>query len=125
MPDEPGPPFEEALTQLEGIVCDLERGEPALSAALAKYGDGVKLLRRCYQLLDEAERSVGLLSGVDPAGNPITEPFDASATRAPEPGSSSSPGVPEPRSHPLERSLRSRGFRTVEPHESEADDPPF
>ena len=56
MAEEPEPNFEDALTRIERIVADLERGEPALNTALAKYEDGVKLLRRCYDLLDQAER---------------------------------------------------------------------
>lgn len=84
MSDEPELPFEEALVRVERIVADLERGEPALDAALAKYEQGVRLLRRCYDLLDRAERSVALLTGVDEQGNPITSPFDARATQAPE-----------------------------------------
>src|SRR6185437_8716213 len=49
--------FEDALDQLETIVGDLERGEPELSSALAKYERGVRLLARCHQLLETAERS--------------------------------------------------------------------
>ena len=56
MAEEPEPTFEDALARIERIVADLERGEPALSTALAKYEDGVKLLRSCYDLLDQAER---------------------------------------------------------------------
>ena len=85
MAEEPEPNFEDALTRVERIVEDLERGEPSLSAALAKYEDGVKLLRRCYDLLDQAERSVALLTGVDEQGQPTTAPFDAAATPAREP----------------------------------------
>ena len=84
MAEEPEPIFEDALTRVERIVEDLERGEPSLSAALAKYEDGVKLLRRCYDLLDQAERSVALLTGVDEQGQPTTAPFDAAATPAHE-----------------------------------------
>jgi exodeoxyribonuclease VII small subunit len=85
MAEEPEPIFEDALTRVERIVEDLERGEPSLSTALAKYEDGVKLLRRCYDLLDQAERSVALLTGVDEHGQPTTAPFDATATPAHEP----------------------------------------
>jgi exodeoxyribonuclease VII small subunit len=84
MPEEPEPTFETALTRIERIVADLERGEPSLSTALAKYEDGVKLLRFCYDLLDQAERSVALLTGVDDQGDPTTAPFDAAATPTPE-----------------------------------------
>ncbi len=73
---ESSPNFEEALRQLEAIVDDLERGEPELSAALAKYERGVGLLAHCHGVLEQAERSVALLAGVDDAGNPITTPFD-------------------------------------------------
>ena len=61
---EPEPDFEDALKQLEAIVDDLERGEPELSAALAKYEQGVRLLARCHGVLDRAEQSVALLTGV-------------------------------------------------------------
>ena len=72
--------FEQALAQLERIVASLERGEPELTSALAKYEAGVQLLKRCYGLLDQAEQSVALLTGVDIAGNPLCSPFDATAT---------------------------------------------
>ena len=84
MPDEPSPEpepsFEQALSQLERIVASLERGEPELTAALAKYEKGVALLTQCHRLLDQAEQSVALLTGVDEEGNPLTAPFDAAAT---------------------------------------------
>src|SRR6516162_10234599 len=80
MPDESKPTFEQALTRLERIVDELERGEPDLSAALAQYEDGVKLLRHCHRLLDQAEQSVALLTGVDSQGHPLTIPFGATAT---------------------------------------------
>jgi exodeoxyribonuclease VII small subunit len=116
MPEEPEPSFENALARIERIVDDLEQGEPSLSAALAKYEDGVKLLRRCYDLLDQAERAVALLTGVDEDGRPSIAPFDANATQSPQPD----PAVPTPvasdpaprttgrRSPPATRSPRSQ-----------------
>lgn len=77
---EPEIDFEAALDELEQIVVDLERGEPALASALAKYERGVGLLARCHGLLDGAERTVAILSGVDDEGRPQTSPFDATAT---------------------------------------------
>ena len=88
---EPELDFEDALRRLEDVVDTLERGEPGLSEALAKYEEGVRLLARCQGLLDRAERSVALLSGVDEAGEPVTAPFDASATATVDP-----PSVPTP-----------------------------
>jgi exodeoxyribonuclease VII small subunit len=80
MTPESEPSFEQAIEQLEAIVGELERGAPELSAALTQYEQGVRLLARCQQLLEGAERSVALLSGIDEAGNPIVAPFDATAT---------------------------------------------
>ena len=72
--------FEDAVYELERIVDELERGRPALSLALERYEQGVKLIGQCQKLLDQAERSVTLLTGVDDAGQPITGPFDSAAT---------------------------------------------
>jgi exodeoxyribonuclease VII small subunit len=87
MAEESGPRFEDALARIERIVEDLERGEPALSTALAKFEEGIQLVRSCYDLLEQAERSVALLTGVDEQGHPATAPFDATATAAREPES--------------------------------------
>ena len=78
---EPNPiEFEAALAEIEQIVNALEQGGPDLNAALAGYARGITLLTACQGLLDNAERSVALLTGVDDAGEPIVTPFDASAT---------------------------------------------
>ena len=68
--------FEQSLQELERIVAELETGKLGLSEALARYEQGVQHLKACQQLLDEAERKIELLSGVDADGNPITQPFD-------------------------------------------------
>ncbi len=68
--------FETALTQLERIVAELERGNLDLSASLGSYERGVGLLARCQTLLDKADQSVALLTGVDAEGNPVTTPFE-------------------------------------------------
>ena len=70
------PSFEQALSELETIVHDLEDGQIGLEEALARYEQGVKLLRRCHELLQRAERQIALLSGVDAEGNPISTPLD-------------------------------------------------
>jgi len=91
MTEEPESTFEAALGRIERIVADLERGEPSLSVALTKYEEGVRLLRSCYDLLDQAERSVALLTGADDQGEPTTAPFDAAATTTREPGPTAVP----------------------------------
>jgi exodeoxyribonuclease VII small subunit len=75
--------FEQALTVLEQIVRDLEEGRLGLTESLARYEEGVKLLRQCHGLLEQAERRIELLTGLDAAGNPVTEPFDDEASFAP------------------------------------------
>jgi len=70
--------FEDALKRLEEIVHLLEEGEIGLNEALARYEEGVRLLRKSYKLLQHAERRIELLSGFDADGNPSTRPFDES-----------------------------------------------
>jgi exodeoxyribonuclease VII small subunit len=70
------PSFEQALESLEAIVQELEEEQIGLADALARYEEGVKLLKQCFNLLEGAERKIELLSGFDAAGNPITERFD-------------------------------------------------
>ncbi len=84
--------FEDALRRLEEIVRLLEVGDIGLSESLERYEEGVKLLRKSYELLEGAEGRIELLSGIDAEGNPVTQPFDDSATHDPaaEPGKSRS-----------------------------------
>ncbi len=93
------PSFEEALGLLDRIVESLERGEPELSSALAKYEKGVKLLTQCYRLLDQAEHSVALLTGVDQQGQPADGSVRCFRTDgSPHAGSDANPIV-RPRAH--------------------------
>jgi len=70
------PSFEASLDELEAIVAELEGGKLRLSDALTRYEQGVKHLKACQKWLQQAERKIELLSGVDAQGNPIAEPFD-------------------------------------------------
>ena len=72
--------FEQALERLETVVRELESTETGLDQSLARYEEGVQLLKRCRSILDEAERKIRLLTGVDADGNPITQEFDATPT---------------------------------------------
>ena len=76
----PAADFEQSLKRLEEIVHLLEEGDIGLNESLERYEEGVKLLRQSYELLQRAERRIELLSGVDAEGNPITQPFDDTAT---------------------------------------------
>ncbi|MGD9721659.1 MAG: exodeoxyribonuclease VII small subunit [Pirellulales bacterium] len=76
----PQPTFEQALGRLETIVQELEEGQIGLAAGLARYEEGIKLLRQCYQLLDHAQRRIELLNRVDLDGQEECEPFEENAT---------------------------------------------
>jgi exodeoxyribonuclease VII small subunit len=71
--------FEEALERLEDIVSALEEGQVPLAESLARYEEGIKLLKQCYQSLSAAERKIEMLNRVDSAGQAQCEPFDDSA----------------------------------------------
>lgn len=71
--------FEESLARLEAIVGELEEGQISLAVSLDRYEEGVKLLKACYQQLEQAQRRIELLNRVDSEGNPQCEPFDDSA----------------------------------------------
>ena len=68
--------FEEAFSKLQEIVRFLEDGQLGLSDSLARYEEGVKYLKHCHHALEQAERKIDLLTGVDADGNPVTEPFE-------------------------------------------------
>ncbi len=76
-PDAQGEPtFEQALERLELIVHELEEGQISLADGLARYEEGVKLLKQCYQSLEGVGRRIELLSRVDSEGVAECEPFD-------------------------------------------------
>ncbi len=71
--------FEQALGELDKVVRDLEDGQTGLEESLARYENGVALLRRCYNLLQLAEQRIVKLVGVAGDGKAITQPFEHSA----------------------------------------------
>ncbi|HEY2786151.1 MAG TPA: exodeoxyribonuclease VII small subunit [Fimbriiglobus sp.] len=75
MPDDPEPSFEADLADLDRTLKDLEDGTTTLDAALARYEQGVQLLRRCYARLRAAEQKIQQLTGLDESGRPILAPF--------------------------------------------------
>ena len=66
--------FEKALSRLENIVGELEKGELALEKALKVFEEGIKISRFCSTKLDEAERKVEILLK-DEQGQLAEEPF--------------------------------------------------
>ncbi len=71
--------FEQALAAIESIVQELEEGQLGLEESLARYERGAKLLRQCQVQLQQAERRIELLTGVDANGHPLCEPFEETA----------------------------------------------
>ena len=76
----PEPSFEQALTELQHIVDDLEAGQIGLDESMQRFEQGIALLRNCYGTLEKAEQKIEILTGTDEAGRPLTEPFDATST---------------------------------------------
>jgi exodeoxyribonuclease VII small subunit len=74
------PRFEQALTELERVLRDLEDGTTTLDDALARYERGVHLLRLCYGQLKDAEHKIQQLSGVGEDGKPLLQPFEHTAS---------------------------------------------
>jgi exodeoxyribonuclease VII small subunit len=72
--------FEQALAALEQILRDLEDGRLGLAESLARYEQGIKLLKSCHAQLEQAERRIELLTGIDAAGKAVVAPFDDAAT---------------------------------------------
>jgi len=67
-------PFEEALSQLEGLVDALEAGDLDLESSLRKFEDGVKLVRVCSERLKAAELRIQQLEA--DVGEPVERPLD-------------------------------------------------
>jgi exodeoxyribonuclease VII small subunit len=69
------PDFEHALSELETLVQQLERGDLPLEEALKTFERGVELTRHCQSALRSAQQRVDILLR---RGNQITtEPFQA------------------------------------------------
>jgi exodeoxyribonuclease VII small subunit len=54
--------FEDAITELEQILSQMEGGQVALEESLAKYERGTFLIRHCRGVLGAAEKQIELLS---------------------------------------------------------------
>jgi exodeoxyribonuclease VII small subunit len=84
MPQEEQPTFEQSLARLQQLVESLEDGQLTLGQSLAAYEEGIKHLKICHAALTETERKIEILSGFNAAGEPVTKPFDDSATETEE-----------------------------------------
>ena len=62
--------FEQAITELELIVNQIENNEIPLDTALLKYQQGITLIKFCQSKLEEAEQKVKIL---DPENNTLKD----------------------------------------------------
>ena len=67
--------FEEALSELDSIVGDLEQGSNKLDDAITAYERGTLLKQHCEAKLQEAKERIEKIS-VGPTGEVSTEPSD-------------------------------------------------
>ena len=68
--------FEDALSELEGIVTKLERGDAKLEESITIYERGAALKAHCDAKLKAAKLKVDKIV-LGPDGAPSTESFDA------------------------------------------------
>ena len=71
------PPFEEALQKLERVVEVMESDELPLETLLAKYEEGIKLVKVCQDTLAEAELKIQQLEK-NAAGEFTLKPLEVS-----------------------------------------------
>ncbi len=53
--------FEEAIEKLENIASDLEKGDLNLEESLAKFEEGMKLSKKCNEIIEKAEKKITIL----------------------------------------------------------------
>ena len=54
--------FEEALVELERIVQEVEQGKIGLEESIARYEEGMTLIKHCRNVLDVAEKKIETIS---------------------------------------------------------------
>jgi exodeoxyribonuclease VII small subunit len=76
-PATPQPSFEQSVAQLEQIVAAIESGQIGLEESLAKYEQGMELVKRCRSILDRAEKRIEQLTESTQGNGLCAEPLDA------------------------------------------------
>ena len=76
--------FEQAMTELEALVAQLEHGDVPLETALAAFERGVALTRACQEALAAAEQKVEILLE-RPDGSHAAVPFEDGAAEEEDP----------------------------------------
>jgi exodeoxyribonuclease VII small subunit len=82
------PSFETAIGRLESIVEQMESDKLSLEDLLARYEEGVKLVKLCSEKLQAAEKRIEIITR-DAGGRPKAAAFDADqAAASPAPAKS-------------------------------------
>jgi len=68
--------YEEAVEELEAIVERMERGDGALEDTLREYARGDALVRRCRQVLEQAEQRIEAIGAADLDAGQDPQPVD-------------------------------------------------
>ena len=68
--------FEQALSELEGIVQKLEAGDVSLDEAINAYSRGIELKNQCQKRLEAARMRVEKIEFSSDGSSPTTQPFD-------------------------------------------------
>lgn len=66
--------FEDAMKELEKIAEELEKGNLSLEDSVTKFENGMKLSKKCSELLDTAEKKITML--INDNGNIKEENFN-------------------------------------------------
>lgn len=57
--------FEESMQKLEQITKELESGELDLNGSMQKFEEGMKLSKKCNEILESAEKKITVLLSKD------------------------------------------------------------
>ena len=68
--------FEQAMSELERIVTELERGDVPLEDSISLYEKGAELKKRCETKLKEAEQKVAAITLDEEGSVTGTKPLD-------------------------------------------------
>lgn len=66
--------FEQAMQGLEQIAQELEKGDLSLEKSLTKFEEGMKLSKKCNEILENAEKKITIL--LEKEGNLTEENFN-------------------------------------------------
>ena len=66
--------FEESMQKLEEIAKELESGELDLDESMSKFEEGMKLSKKCNEILENAEKKITIL--LQKEGELVEENFE-------------------------------------------------